>query len=264
MDKDSRPKRYFWRRLAAFVVDFVLAYVVAVVALTAIDVVTGGDFYYWTGPIIRSACGEAPPSTLIDEINLDRPLAPGWSRSYIVCQHLPVGGKTRQVLTVKDVRKDGWLTKTSWLALPVSIMGDRLDTGLKLDPTVLVAYVLMVSWAWRYGVSPGKRWLKLGIRPIDRVSGIETWRLRRELLRLGPLILLSLPDVVWSLVGWWLLKSLSEFIRLADLMTDYISVFVIISTVFGFGVTIYYVFPFLRWRGQTFYDRLAGTMVMKD
>lgn len=263
MDKDSRPKRYFWRRLAAFVVDFVLAYASAVVILMAVDAVTGGHFYYWEGVYSQTACVAAPPSPLLDELNTLIPAAPDWQRTEIVCRTLPAGGKARYALTVKSEIQEGKTARFLYVSVDVTASGDRLDTSFKLDPTVFVAYLFMLAWALYFGRSPGKRWLRLAVLEREAESGTSPRLLRRELFRLGPLLLYSMIGVVLTLAEWWLVGSVEDFVRLVRLLQDAPIAWAAPYAVLGLVLAVYYVFPFLRWRGQTFYDRLAGTMVVR-
>lgn len=263
MEKDTRPKRYFWRRLAAFAVDFVLAYAAAAVILMAVDAVTGGQFYYWNGLVTRTACVDAPPSPLLDEINATLPVAPGWNRASIVCQRLPMGGKAQHVLGVNDWMSDGSTTRTASITIPVSATGDQLDHGLRLDPTTFLAYAIMLAWVWRLGRSPGKRWLGLAVQPVAEAEGADARLLRREWFRLGPLALFSLAEVVIVLGGWWFLNSVAGYLRLMRFLSDNFILLTVLYVVVTLTVLVYYVFPFMRWRGQTFYDRLAGTIVTR-
>ena len=263
MDKDSRPKRYFWRRLAAFVVDLLLAYVVAGVALTAIDAATGGNFYYWGGIATRTACNEAPPSPLLDEVDAHFPLASSWSRAVIFCEQAALGGKTRHILGVNDWMQDGNLTKTSSFTIPVTEAGNQFDSTLKLDPTTLVAYALMLGWAWAAGRSPGKRLLGLVVHPVASADETGPQRFRRELLRLGPLAMFSLVEVVVVLAGWWFVDTLPAHLRLMHFVVGNLFLLVIVYTALALPFAVYYLFPILRWRGQMFYDRLAGTVVVR-
>ena len=264
MEKDTWPERHFLRRLAAFAVDLILAYAVAVVILMTVDAVTGGHFYYWNGVATRTACVNAPPSALLDEINSSHPLAPGWSRGAVVCLNLPVGGKARYVLSVRDVMRDGNVTRTNWLNIPVPATGDRLDPGLRLDPTAFVAYAFMLGWAWRFGRSPGKRWLGLVVQPVAVADGAGSRLLRREWLRLGPLALFSLVEVGAVLAGWGFVDSLPDYARLMQFIADHSILLITLYTAVALAGAVYYAFPFLRWRGQTFYDWLAGTIVTRE
>lgn len=263
MDKDSRPKRYFWRRGAAFVIDFLLAYVLAVVILMAVDAVTGGHFYYWGGIATRTACDEARPSPFLDEVMTGLPIAPGWNRAVGVCEEAAIGGKSTYTLVVTDRIKEGAVTKTGTFRIPVTATGDQYDPSPKLDPTVLVAYVLMLLWSWRLGQSPGKRLLGLVLRPVPGADDIGSSRLLRELLRLGPLALSSLINVVFALAYWVLLTTLPAFLQNARFIAENIFLLVTPFIALGLLFVAYYLIPLIRWRGQTFYDRLAGTMVVR-
>lgn len=263
MDKDSRPKRYFWRRGAAFVVDVLLAYAWALVILAAANAVTGSDVYYWRGIATRTACSEAAPSPLLAGINASLPVAAGWSRVVGLCEVSAVGKKTQHILAVNDWIRDANITKTGSFTIPVSAAGDEFDSSLRLDPTVLVAYVLMIAWAWAAGRSPGKRLLGLAVQPVTGTDQAGSRALRRELLRLGPLALLPLVEVVATLATWRLADTLPAYLRLMQFIMNNMFVLIALSTVLGLPIAIYYVIPLVRWRGQTFYDRLAGTMVVR-
>lgn len=263
MDEDSRPKRYFWRRCAAFVVDFLLAYAIAVIILTAIDAVTGGQLYYWGGIATRTACEEARPSPFINEVMTGLPTTPGWNRAIGVCEEAAIGGKTTYMLVVTDWIKEGAVTKTGTFRVPVTATGDQYDPSLKLDPTVLVAYVLMLFWSWRFGQSPGKRLLGLAVRPVSGAEDVGSRGLRRELLRLGPLSLSSFINVVFGLAYWGLFRTLPAYLQNARFIADNIFVLAAPFVALGLLFVAFYLIPLIRWRGQTFYDRLAGTMVVR-
>lgn len=263
MDKDSRPKRYFWRRGAAFVVDFLLAYVLAVGILMAVDAVTGGHFYYWGGIATRTACEEARPSPFLDEVMTGLPIASGWNRAVGVCEQSAIGGKTTHTFIVTDRIRDGAVTRTGTFTIPVTETGDQYDASLKLDPTVLVAYLLMLLWSWRLGQSPGKRLLGLVVRPMAGAEDTGSRRLRRELLRLGPLAMSSLINVVFALAYWAFLRTLPAYLQNARFIADNLLLLLTPFVALGLLFAAYYAIPLIRWRGQTFYDRLAGTIVVR-
>lgn len=264
MDKDSRPKRHFWRRGGAFVVDFLLAYAVAVVILMAVDAATGGHFYYWGGIGTRTACNEAPPSPLLAQVDALSPLAPGWTRIAFFCEQGAIGGKTRHIIGVNDWIQGDNLTRTSSFTIPVSDTGDQFDARLKLDPTALVAYAVMLGWAWAVGRSPGKRLLGLVVRPVASADEARTVRFRREVLRLGPLALFALVEVILVLAGWWFVDTLPAHLRMMQFVIDKIFILITLYTILALPFAAYYVLPLLRWRGQMFYDRLTGTMVERN
>lgn len=263
MDKDSRPKRYFWRRVAAFAVDLLLAYVWALVILAAVDAATGGQFYYWGGIGTRTACDQAPPSPLLAEIDTHFPLPSNWKRVVVFCEQGAIGGKTRHLLGVNDWMQDDNLTKTSSFAIPVSEAGDQFDSTLKLDPTKLVAYALMLGWAWAAGRSPGKRLLGLEVQPVADAENARSRTFRREVLRLGPLALFSLAEVVFVLAGWIFVDNLPSYLRMMQFVMNNIFILIALYTVLALPFLAYYGIPLVRWRGQAFYDRLAGTMVVR-
>lgn len=261
METDSRPKRYLWRRLAAFLVDFALAYALAVVILTAVDVVTGGNFYYWKGVYSQTACVTAPPSALLDELTTALPPVPDWQRTEVVCRTLPAGGKASYVLTVKNEAREGKTTRSQYVSVGVTASGDRLDTSIKLDPTVFVAYLFMLAWARYFGRSPGKRWLRLTVIERGGENAISPRLFRRELLRLGPLMLFSMVGVVVALTAWCLVGS--DPMRLIRQMQAAPIAWAAPNAVLSLALAVYYLFPFLHWRGQSFYDKFAGTMVTR-
>lgn len=263
MDKDSRPKRYFWRRLAAFVVDFLLAYAGAFVILAAVDAATGGHFYYWGGIATRTVCSEAAPSPLLAEIDTHFPLPSGWRRVVAFCEHAVTGGKPRHFLAVNDWMQDDNLTRTRNLTVPVSEAGDQFDSGLKLDPTTVVAYVVMLGWAWAAGYSPGKRLLGLVVQPVGGADTAASQRFRRELLRLGPFALFAFSEVVFMLAGWIYVDTLPSYLRMAQFAMNNIFMLIAVYMVLALPFASYYAIPIIRWRGQTLYDRLAGTMVVR-
>ncbi|MCM5555768.1 RDD family protein [Pleomorphomonas sp. NRK KF1] len=264
METDSRPKRYFWRRLGAFLIDFALAYALAVVILMTVDAVTGGDFYYWKGVYSQTACVTAPPSPLLDELNKVLPAVPDWQRTEVVCRTLPAGGKPSYVLTVKNEIREGKTTRLQYVGASVTASGDRLNTSLQLDPTVSVAYLFMLAWARYFGRSPGKRFLRLTVRACDCGGDTSPHLLRREFFRLGPLLLFSLVGVAAGLTAWWFVGSMTDYLWLIRQMLDAPIAWAVPNAVLSLALAVYYLFPFLRWRGQAFYDRFAGTVVVKD
>ena len=262
MDVYLPPEPYLHRRVAAAVVDGLFAYFLALVVLAAINAATGRQLFY-SNAVYSESCVEAPATPLRVAVETNLPLGFGWRRSIYLCEKSIVGGRRSYEFAVMDEWQNSTRKASVGSYLPVNSSADQLDASLRLDPTVLLAVIFMIVWTWRLGNSPGKMWFGLVVKSAHGGDSDHLMRLRRELLRLLPLGLVALGLVANSIAQWWFVDTLEAQLWLANFIAENLFILLAWGAVPFLAWNFYYLFPFMRWRGQTFYDRLAGTIVVR-
>lgn len=254
------PPRYFWRRVAAFLVDYCLASLVALVLLLPFlgntDRIRLGD-----GLIKMYLCRSVDriDANIADLITPKRPDAAQ------VCEFWFNGVYDGRTLTViYDQVQTEHSTSSRSLSVPINKDGALVDPAYPAP--ALAAAILWIGAALtiaRFAFSPGKRLLGLRVVPKDgpkdalESASISRGRaIAREGLKLAPYLLMivvssiaSFGDIrtqigitVWQLDRWiWLVAGGLLLLLVLILL---------------------YVVPLIRWRGAMFYDRRLALCVV--
>lgn len=269
---DTKLPRFFWRRLAAFLIDSILFYLVAIALVISLATIVP-----WAPRFFISAkteCQPAGPSALADRIDREWRLAPGQSRENQVCASyiwgIPEGRAFRSTLIDAGIQPS-----QRSIRLAIDETGNPLEfTYMQVGRGVLDQIVPLLLFALcsaaliaRFGTTPGKRLFALRVVQGNGSLLPFASAAKRETLRM-------LPSIVLAVLGTPLLLLFLAIFGTGDILADAIEA----VTVFGAPVQVillasfvvftlfglmWWVFPFMRWRGQTIYDRLAGCHVIR-
>ncbi|CAN7327274.1 hypothetical protein GFB56_21435 [Ensifer sp. T173] len=150
---------------------------------------------------------------------------------------------------------------------PIEFESMQVGRGV-LDQLAPLVFFCLCSAGFiaRFGTTPGKRLLALRVvqgngEPLPFASAAK-----RETLRMLPSILLTVFGAPMML-----LSALAIF-GTGDILMDAVETVTVFGApaqvillasflVFTLFALIWWVFPFMRWRGQTIYDRLTGSHV---
>lgn len=254
--------RHFWRRAAAFVLDLILAQLVVSLLFAAVETATGTSL----GGSASSATSEcrAAPASHPQVVRVERmwPLPAGWQRENVVCDY-GSGADESWTFTTRLVRQDGTMTYRKSVTYDIDKDGKALRGEFAPDFqsfTIVILLVALAAGGWR---TPGKSLMSLqvkcedGPRPGRQQAGL------REFLKLLPLTLFGLL-VAWISVAPPSVLTDSEVslvaMRDGALWTSPWTLFLIGWC--GF-VILWCVAPFIRWRGRTWYDAVAGTKLIQ-
>lgn len=263
--------RFFSRRLAAFVIDSLLFYVVAVaVALSLAFVLPWAPRFFVSA---TTQCEPAGPSALAERIDRDWPLAPGQSRENQICV-TSIWGVPEGRVFVSTLIDAGDMPAQRSISLEIDEAGNPLEVesiqvgrGV-LDQLVPLLFFCLCSAALiaRFGTTPGKRLFALRVvqdngEPLPFASAAK-----RETLRMLPSILLTAlgaPLMLLSMTIFGTGDVLGDAIEAVTVFGAPVQVILFADfLIFTLFAIIWWLFPFMRWRGQTIYDRLAGCRVV--
>lgn len=238
--------RYFWRRVGAVAVDFVLATVVSTVLLWPF---LGNPDQLRLDPIGVSASTcftitSAPDSLLA--IVAPKPIDAGF-----VCENTVNGrdnGKTATL--IYDVTKTENTSSQRSVSVPVDTNGNPVAPMM---PQSLINQALLIVVGGillrRFGRTPGKRLFGLKVVGLTTSPGPV-----RELLK-------NIPGVIMALgfLSIWVFGP-SSYAAIAHvpMLQFLLGILAFVALAFWF-----YVLPVLRWRGATRYDRMLGLTVQR-
>ncbi|WP_455854560.1 RDD family protein [Ensifer canadensis] len=229
----------------------------------------------WTSSFFISAtiiCEPAAPSAFAQRIDREWPLAPGQSRENQICTTSLWGVPDSRsfVSTVIDAGdmpgQRSIRFEIDEAGNPVELEAMQVGRGV-LDELVPILLFCLTGAALlaRFGTTPGKRLFALRVVQDNGEPPPFAKTAKREALRMLPTILAAFSAPL-------LLLSLSIF-GTGDILRDAINA----VTIFGAPVQVillvggllspllaivWWVWPFIRWRGQTIYDRLTGCRVI--
>lgn len=261
--------RFFLRRAAAFVIDLIWG----LAAFTVIAVLVHTYGAPEVLPPQISPVSQCRSVAVQDPATADKllPLANGEQHAQILCMVTDqIFEVTHYMTRLVNFNKTTAVTTTHFITYP----SDRAGHGIAILSTgVLIRFLLPLLFALflaRAGFTPGKR--LLGLRVI-RKDGLKTslgHTLLREYARFLPLLIISIPGLVTTLQDALfpgamakakLLDTTTALIGGASSPETIIRTMAAVSVVIVLTALAYWFLPFLRWRGQTPWDWLAGTQV---
>jgi len=152
--------------------------------------------------------------------------------------------------------------------VPVDDNGNPIVSSRQDFPSsTIVIFLLPFALAWCTANgrrSPGKRLLSLRVTTITDDTLLFGLAIKRELMKFLPLMFL----VLFNLASFMAQPTLDQLIRQlrdpgliggANMLTALI-LLVPLLVVFA---AIWWLFPMIVWRGQTFYDRFCDTKVVR-
>jgi hypothetical protein len=263
-ETNLKPPRLFLRRTLAFVLDSFLISIMAGFLMLVVSAATGLDLGA-PGFARVIECAPAPAGDpLAKQIEALWPLAYGEMRNHQVCQQSYLGGAPSRLFYSETVRKDDGGADRHFVQIAVDDKGNPVSLPGYPDVRLPVMVLLFAFFAASGRRSPAKLILSLKVRRQD-LSAL-TWgrALLREGLKLLPLLALFL------LQAWTWYFKLPQAPDLAALVAaargpapDALSALSPPLAMLAGLTAAWWLLPFLFWRGQTWYDRLSGTMVIE-
>lgn len=269
---DTRPARFLWRRLAAFVIDCLLFYIAAIVIVISLATILP-----WTPRLFVSTttlCEPAGPSALAERIDREWPLGKGQRRENQICVTSTAGAPEERTF-VSTLIEAGIKPGQRSITLAIDEAANPLEIEIvqiarsvldQLLPLFLFA-LCSAGLVARFGATPGKMLLALRLVQDNGELLPFVSAVKRETLRILPLL-------VFILLGAPLSTLLLAIFGSGDILTDLIEAITVFGApaqvillanflAFPLFAILWWVFPFMRWRGQTIYDRLVGCRVIR-
>ncbi|WP_083961247.1 RDD family protein [Rhizobium hainanense] len=267
----SLPPRHFWRRLGAYAVDIVIFQVAFTLLFLALSAVTSWDL---TLPLLqKQQCEEATSAPLVAKVEAEWPLQPGEVRSNQLCRISWLGSNGYTVFLSIVASQQGSAALKRAFSVPVDGNGNPIDPNITVRPTSSIV-LLLLPFAFALcsihgGRTPGKRLTSLRVTTAEGDAMPFALAAKREMFKFLPLMLLAIVNLVSLFLLPSYLPPIDQLIQQArdTNLLNAIGFFALTGALapllFVFAL-IWWVFPLILWRGQTFYDRFCDTMVVKE
>lgn len=267
----SLPPRHFWRRLAAYLIDIIIFQIAFTFLFLALSTVTPWDV---TLPFLqKQQCNDTTSGPLIPKIEAEWPLQPGETRSNQLCRMSWLGSKGYNLFVSKVVSQQGSATSIRALSVPVDDNGNPIDPSVTIRPASSIV-LLLLPLAFAYCSAggrrtPGKRLLSLRVTTVEDGPVALGLAAKREIFKFLPFVLIAILNLVSLFLLRPSLPPIEQLIQQArdpNLFTAS-GIFALTGALapmlFVFTL-IWWLYPLIVWRGQTFYDRFCDTKVVKD
>ena len=264
IDIVSIEPRHFWRRAFAFILDGLLIGIISGLLLVPISMAAGVDLGASSFGKVTT-CDAAPPTLPVAvQVDLQWPLAAGEARTNMLCHVSMLGVPGYDVFRTSTASSSksqgGVVTYTSSRSLGVIVdKGGNLVSVTDYPNLAIPLGVLLFALFTVNGRrTPGK--VMLSLRAVTRNGEPFGWAiaLRREALKLLPLLLAFMLQVYQFATTYAEAESLGALIQFVR--SGAFSVLLLTGPVV---VAIWWFGPFFFWSGATWYDRIAGTRVIR-
>lgn len=239
--------RYFWRRVGAFIADYLIASILALLVLLSFADEERTNIRF-SSLIQMTSCGQ---STTIPQPLRDL-VAPQTIQAVEICRQYAYGvynGLTAKLILSERVTSSGVGTTRVATAVttPIDSQGNPVNPAPVHAAATIALMVLLAGFfgAFRQGRSAGKALFRI------RVSGPHVTPARmvlREVVEYAPIAVILAFGFVFSP---FLLGGVAVQVQ----------VLVTIGGIILIGLFFWYVFPLLRWRGRMPYDRIMKLRV---
>ena len=236
--------RYFLRRLFAFFVDFLIINIISTLVLLPL-VHNNTDNFRLSGLLHSTLCYKISQASQ----SLHDLVAPSIITGGALCEekeNFVANGHSLTLVLDRQTSQNGNVQHSSYkqITFPVNAKGNIVKPlflqGI-LDWVLLALGSVFFLTRWQ-GKTPGKA--LLGLRVTGLTKGAA---LRREAMRVAPMLIAHLFVFLPVETAASLLQNITLFIVGIGL----------VSLFFGW----YYLWPFIRWNGQSRHDRFAATKV---
>jgi uncharacterized RDD family membrane protein YckC len=260
--------RYFWRRAFAYVIDIVVIAIVFNALLYAVALVspwnTGYSFFS------SRVCEQVTTGLLVDKVEAQWPLNPGERRVNVICSVDRFNGHPpEKYFTTSVSTTSGKPIFTRSATTEIDDGGNAINTGIAVPFTSFLPFLVIpltfaiLSANGRRTV--GKVTMSLRLMTLKNIPPTLQNATCREVFKLLPMFVFA---VVFA--GFFLLKSpdLTNFdhnlAAARDITATQITSLFWICGGIGIAGLVWWLFPLIFWRGQTFYDRLSACKVIKS
>lgn len=268
----DRPPRIFWRRTIAFFIDITVLNFLVYAALLLVNVLSPWNLGF--GALSYTECAPAPETALSQQVERDWPLEAGLTRTNTLCRTVYLFDGTNFVLRSTTSKTTGLSTWSKYVVIASDEAGEPLPqsqvtqtiavqaiAGFLIYGAVLALFIVFGSSGRR---TPGKRLMRLEIRTLYGVPiGLHRCA-RRELLKFAPAIVGNFVFLFFAVRTIFTSDFVTSAIaQTRDMSTTNMPVALAIPALLLFLQLVWWLLPFLFWRGQTYHDRLTGCVVVR-
>ncbi|WP_432450493.1 RDD family protein [Aliiroseovarius marinus] len=249
------PKFYFFRRLFAFAIDWIIvAFLAAILTLPSLLLRGTDNVRLGLTSISLHSCvpGTSMSKELANYLGQDRVVGVRY------CQHKAFffidNGWTANVVLSEE--RTGNVTKRRGASVQIDAEGNPVEHN---TPDVFIAFALIIAgsawWASNHGgQTPGKRLLGIAISTISRPQ-----LLRREFIKWSPIVTLVILSAAMALVFSMLSQSESPVMAMFKLIDS--TLYWFSGAVLGIALLWFYLSALFRKDRLAIWDRLSGTMI---
>lgn len=259
--KDEREPRHFWRRAFAFLLDIVIAQLIVALLFSAVDAAAGTTF--GDSPAVSaSECSPAPaghPQAI--RVEGMWPLPAGGRRDNTVCRY-GSGEDQSWTFTTHVAWKEGTTDYSKEVSFDIDKDGKALPAAYapNFEPfAIVLLFLVLAATGWR---SPGKVMMGLRLTGADKAAPSRRQAAGREMLRLLPLVVLGVLVTLVAVVPPALLTdSEAALVGMRDGWIPASPEALFLLAWYG-AALLWWLAPFIVWRGRSWHDALAGTKVV--
>jgi hypothetical protein len=260
--------RYFWRRAFAYVIDIIVIEIVFVALLYAVALVT--PWNTGTSFFTRTACEEVATGPLVDKVEAQWPLNPGERRANLVCSLERFNGHPpERYFTTSVFTTSGKATISRSASTQIDADGNVIRSGI-LAPLTSFLPLLVIPLAFAFFSSSGRRTvgkkiMSLRLITLENIPPILRNATSSEIFKVLPIFVLAIAGATFFLLKSPDLTNFDHNLTAArDMTTMQIASIIWICGGIGIAGLLWWLFPLIIWRGQTFYDRLSGCKVVRS
>jgi len=268
---DTRRSRHFWRRAIALFVDNLVFQIILLLLVVLLYTAMGWNLGLGTS----MKCDPAPDGPLVRQIETEWPLASGETRNNQICVVSGAGSQQRIFFSVVSSNQNDIMSNRHF-----SINVDEAGNAIPRDMSFLTTTYELIKPFVFFGLfifltakitasgrrTPGK--LLMSLRIVDTTGAVPSLKrcLTREIWKFLPTALVAVVAMIFMPLT--LQPLFGDVVDLIHAARDMNAVSFgpliavgIVGWILGF---IWWFGPFIVWRGQTFYDRIAGCFVVRS
>ncbi len=259
------------RRGVAFLVDGLIFQFAVLVFILLLYTLMGWGFGFGAA----MSCETAPDGPLVRLIEKEWLLAAGEQRNNQLCT-ISNGGQEQRILFSTVVSNTNGVTSSRNFSLSV----DEAGNAISPDASFLTATYELIKALFFFGLfifllayitsrgkrTPGKKLLSLRIIETTTATPSLKRCLTREIWKFLPSIIvvviatIVMPRTLQPFFG----DAVTVIHAARDMAVPNFSALIVFSVVSWICSFIWWFGPFIVWRGQTFYDRIAGCFVVRS
>ncbi|MBY2934214.1 RDD family protein [Rhizobium leguminosarum] len=265
----SLPSRHFWRRFAAYTVDIIIFQAAILIAVYYFSTISPLDFLLHGRTSME--CSEAVPDQLAQRIDAGWPLRATEIRTSEICEVSQIDWRKQKYLQI-NVAIEPWdyVTPAQVLTIPIDANNypltktipaySSLMSGIANTALIALAFACFSANSRR---TFGKAVFFLRVQSVDGKNPDFGTAFKREILKFSPNLLFSAAVFAISLLPVYPTEDFDALLgmfRSGYTPEDHgtaKSYFI-----WTIAVVAWWVWPFIVWKGQTFYDRICACKVV--
>lgn len=270
----GKPERHFFRRGLAFLIDGFVLNIAAQLILSVLTIITP---LFFGGENLPPSSTNCPPE-LLNELNKrmdqEAPLQGSeMPRTFACATNEPLDQPSA---TPSPQTQNGLGRAGESNSVPIDESGRASPEAAQPNSIVVGSVFLLVLGTLEFAAlvilsangrrTPGKRLMRLRILQLDGTPPGTRRTAMREILKFAPFIaatfylMIMNAAIAWDGEDYYTARMMQAFQDAGPTIVP--SILLPPAVLFIVG-HVWWLLPFLFWRGQTFYDRIAGCVLIK-